>query len=648
MTFPARRRGCWCAVLLAVSCSLDDRNPRVAAAECEPDVDAPRCDGDFVQRCSAEGAWQRDGMACELGCQGGACVAAVACDRDGDDCDDGSACTNDDRCESGTCSGTPVSCPGDQSCVESTGLCEASTSACSSSGQLVCVDGSVHECDASLAPSRLVQTCDIGCDAAAAPVACSYALTLGVARLAVVQGASASVELTLVRGDDHARPVEVSVLGLPPGVSAPALALSGSDDFATLTLSAELQASEGVPTPLTVRASDGFSNVEQELELFVRGEPGSLDLSFGTGGTARAAPPGAPGFQGTRVAVDGGDRILVAATSRFVLDPLDVPARASLTRFAPDGALDTEFADGGTYLETPGSGSLAEGPTTFLGDVAIAPDGYVLVGPLGEGVIQEASFLTRLTAAGERAPDFAAPTLGGGLRLTDVAVEGDTIFAVGEELSTAALYRTDLNGEGGTEFVDSNILSPMQAVFWSPADNDFILAGNCDPNACFARFDPDRVPPQLLLNRITALSPSFAAIVEARADAQGRYFAIANGWNLVRFLPEVVRPPGAAAFSVEVDELAAGSSSPQGLELAGNYLYVGTALPDPDSETSIPSVVRYGATWARDASFADAGLAQLDGEVEVGSSVDVGVQSDGRVIVATVEAGELVVYRVWD
>jgi hypothetical protein len=186
----------------------------------------------------------------------------------------------------------------------------------------------------------------------------------------------------------------------------------------------------------------------------------------------------------------------------------------------------------------------------------------------------------------------------------------------------------------------------MRTVFWSPADNDFILAGNCDPNACFVRFEEASTPPQLLLTRLMDLSPSSASILDATADAQGRYFAIATRWNLVRFLPDTVRPPGALPFTVVVDDLASGGSSPQGIERAGDRLYVAAALPA--GEAGIPAVVRYGSTWARDTSFAAGGVAVLDGAVEVGSSVDVAVQSDGRVIVATVDEGELVVYRVWD
>lgn len=257
--------------------------------------------------------------------------------------------------------------------------------------------------------------------------------------------------------------------------------LSSTDDFATLTLSADARAAEGVRTGLTVRASDGFSVVSRQLEPFVRGEPGSLDLSFGDSGRARAEPPGSPGFQGTRVLVDSADRILVAATSSFVLDPLDVPARASLTRFSADGALDISFAEGGTYLETPGSASLREGPTTYLGGVALAADGYVLGGPLGEGLAQEASFLTRLDADGNRANDFEAPTLDGGFRLSAVAVENDTIFAVGASLSNAALFRSDLSGEDTLGFVDFNILGAMETVCWSPAETTSSSQGPASP-----------------------------------------------------------------------------------------------------------------------------------------------------------------------
>lgn len=600
--------------------------------------------------CTLAGICHADGAAnpanpCEL-CSAATSPGSFIAAEASVSCDDASACTQEDHCSDGRCAG----CTAAQRCNESTGACESLTSACSMGGQLVCVDGDVHECDATLSSTRLSRECDIGCNPSATPVDCvgAYALTLDAAALQITRGASASVTLTLARPEAHTLTVNVAVLGLPPGVEAGALQLPGDTDIATLTFSADERAAEGVSTTVTVRASDGFSEVDQELSLFVRGVPGSLDRSFGDAGVARAAPPGVPGFQGTRVTVDAEDRILVHATSRFVLDPLGVPARASLTRFASDGSLDSNFADGGTYLETPGSASLGEGPVTFVGGVALAPGGYVLAGPLGEGVVQEASYVTRLDLDGKRAAEFTAPSIGGGLRLTDVAVENGLIFAAGGNLGSAALYRSDLTGAAEARFTDFSILATMRAVFWSPADNDFILAGNCDPSACFARFNDAGDLRELALDRVTEVTPSTASFVDATADNAGRYFAITSGWDLVRFLPEAVRPPGAGAFSVVVDELSASGSQPRGIARSGDRLYVAAALPDPGNETGLPALVRYSAAFARDPSFGAGGLAALTGKVDVGSSVDVALQSDGRAIVASVEEGQLVVYRVWN
>lgn len=43
-------------------------------------------------------------------------------------CDDQNACTSDDRCIDGTCSGTPIECPADTDCV--TYSCNAATGNC--------------------------------------------------------------------------------------------------------------------------------------------------------------------------------------------------------------------------------------------------------------------------------------------------------------------------------------------------------------------------------------------------------------------------------------------------------------------------------------------------------------------------------------
>jgi hypothetical protein len=109
-----------------------------------------------------------------------------------------------------------------------------------------------------------------------------------------------------------------------------------------------------------------------------------------------------------------------------------------------------------------------------------------------------------------------------------------------------------------------------------------------------------------------------------------------------------VRPAGGPPFTAVTDELSSGATSPQGLERTGDLLYVAAALPNTDSEARAPAVLRFTPTWGRDSSFADGGLVELAGQVEVGSSIDVAVQSDGRVIAAAIDAGEIVLCRVWD
>ncbi len=87
--------------------------------EVETEVEAPECDG--PEDCGHLDATCTTGV-----CEAGACVASAS----SGDCDDGLACTAGDTCSNGTCRGTPVVCVALDECHQ-VGECDPGTGECS-------------------------------------------------------------------------------------------------------------------------------------------------------------------------------------------------------------------------------------------------------------------------------------------------------------------------------------------------------------------------------------------------------------------------------------------------------------------------------------------------------------------------------------
>ena len=106
---------------------------------------------------------------------------------------------------------------------------------------------------------------------------------------------------------------------------------------------------------------DGSLLVPSSRSLLRVGPNGTVDESFGVGGTITPAPAPGAGFEIAGLAVDSQDRILVAGTSSLPVqeeptgEPLSTipqsPRAVRVMRFLPNGSLDTTFADQGV-LET--------------------------------------------------------------------------------------------------------------------------------------------------------------------------------------------------------------------------------------------------------------------------------------------------------
>jgi len=183
-----------------------------------------------------------------------------------------------------------------------------------------------------------------------------FAVELANARIRVVEGASTTVGVKLVRSGLTA-PVTVTVTGLPTGVTADALTVDA--EVGTLTLHATADAVQG-DVALTVTATaDGLSH-DAKLSLLTMGLPGTLDRSFGSGGVIAVLPAG----RAEALALQPDGKIVIAGPS----------GTNSLTyaamRYLTNGDLDTSFSTGTVLLDAYLSGSTA---------MAIQPDGKIIV-----------------------------------------------------------------------------------------------------------------------------------------------------------------------------------------------------------------------------------------------------------------------------
>lgn len=210
---------------------------------------------------------------------------------------------------------------------------------------------------------------------------------------------------------------------------------------------------------------------------------GSLDATFGAAGEVAISFVGGIGDQTHDVAIQGDGKIVVAGTAR----PGGVNARAdfAIARFNIDGTLDAAFGTGGkTYVDF--FGGLDE-PSAVI----VQPDGRILaIGYAAESAANNVAFAAaRLTADGVLDTTFdtdgrATVNVAGGLdRAYAAALQPDgAIVLAGEvradssDLGDVGLARLTANGaldttfgSGGVVHIDYADLDPADG---DPADTD--------------------------------------------------------------------------------------------------------------------------------------------------------------------------------
>ncbi|MFO0584090.1 MAG: hypothetical protein U0229_17595 [Anaeromyxobacter sp.] len=321
-----------------------------------------------------------------------------------------------------------------------------------------------------LAASLVLAACGGGSDAGSpspgpGPAPAAFTLELERTLVPVGQGAIASLTVTAVRSAGFTGAIELSVTGLPAGVTVPAATIASNASSADLALVAASDAPHSLPSAVTVKGTSGADSATKTATVTVFGAAGSLDTSFGGG--AVVTPVGIGEDFAEAIAVQPDGKIVVAGSTTGV-SGTDV----AVVRYERDGALDAGFGQGGKAVVEAGNGD-----SKALA-IALQPDGKIVLAGHADGGASGTDFLVvRLLADGKPDPAFgtqgrALVALGNGVdKARAVAVQPDGKIVVagdsavdlgGQDLAIARLTAAgapDAAFAGGKGFVTTPVKS---------------------------------------------------------------------------------------------------------------------------------------------------------------------------------------------
>lgn len=249
-------------------------------------------------------------------------------------------------------------------------------------------------------------------------------LSLSASAFEIVRGASSELQVTLSwSGAGAPVPVSLAWGGLKPGMDGgTSVAVAPGTTTQTLTLSVQDSVPLGDTTVQVIATSSDarFESSPIDVPLFVRGQPGTVDTTFGKNG--EAVSPGE-----SALAMSMG----VEPNDGFVVTGLETAAHELLVaRYGADGQLDSTFANGGlARIQAPYANT---SPYSDIGHAAASTektaDGYRIgrawMIPSEYGGMASYAATTSVTESGRtQTIPAAAPadTVGPGLTLTQGA-----------------------------------------------------------------------------------------------------------------------------------------------------------------------------------------------------------------------------------
>jgi uncharacterized delta-60 repeat protein len=390
----------------------------------------------------------------------------------------------------------------------------------------------------------------------------------------------------------------------------------------------------------------------------VRAADADLDRSFGSLGFIELNPSPYRDL-GSNVALQGDGKILLTAPSNG-----GGGGTWFVARLTADGALDSTFGDGGAIADITMNGAYAE-------DVAIQPDGKIVVCGTRDGFGQPKSAVVRYLIDGTPDPDFGmsgvatvdvVPGANDDETPTGLVIQPDgRIVVVGYHYDDTlpnppvdlVLFRLMPDGALDPDFGTGGIASvSLGADAWA-----FDVARQADGKLVVTGFYDDGAQSRLVLRLEDdgSLDPTFGSggVVVDGPGPQGNRFGFAidvlpDGNILVGGqsggLAELARylPNGSADGSFGVAGIA-DASDPGGQEIAiggmarrpdGTIVLSGTIDRDPSGFDV--AIVRFDADGLLDTSFAPGGVARVVVGTQTSGANGAIAQPNGKIVVTGV------------
>jgi uncharacterized delta-60 repeat protein len=488
--------------------------------------------------------------------------------------------------------------------------------------------------------------------------------SIAVAPPSVTLEVGGAVDLSIdLRRDGLAGLVTVVVSDLPPGVTASTLAIASDATHGVIHVSA---AANAAPGSYAARAAAvaGALSMTAPVTVVVRGQPGTLDTTFGRGGILHV--DGSSSLVSTLARqADGSFLTGGCEPSKLGFGIVDGPP-LHVVRYLASGALDPSFGTNGSVTVPGASG-------TCIYALAVQADGRILVG--GDDVPDGGAGFVRYDADGTVDTSFAAAG--------EVAASHRAFALAPDGAIIAALVSSTTAANGGSDLhAVVNRYTPAGALVWSVT-----TATTSEPRAVFVRPDGrilvvgDSQETAVLLLQYTPdgkLDPSFGSsgmalgsdpgggyVISEAATllADGRVLVGTTGNRLWRFDPQGVPDASFGAggkLSIAPPEVTSGPGVGfTGVAVAGD----GKILTSSGANCSAtaPScqdllLLRVDASGAPDTSFGAGGVARVPGVATslVAPTLPAGplifFEPDGRIRVLVPGGpapGEVTAVRLW-
>jgi hypothetical protein len=472
----------------------------------------------------------------------------------------------------------------------------------------------------------------------------------------VMHDSSLTVKLRIERGPSQNDDVVVTVTDLPDGVTVDPLTIKGTESTGELVVKVAGAAKQG-PFEAVIEGTAAKEKARTKLPLFVRGKPGVVDTTFGTDGRklsvlgAGASPP-------REMLVDAQDRIHVVS---------NCGNSTCVVRLTAEGVPDPTYGSGAVVsLSVPG------------------PQAAVLdsVGRLVVGGGKPAPVVGRLLSGGQIDSSFGIADGGGGgvtasLQPTEAAYNpasavvavavgtGDSIFAAFPANSRGGLRRLDASGKRDLSFGSNGFVPVIWGATEQPGGvyaygdavtvtGSWVLGiGDIGRGIGISQFSATSGEPNAAFGLTGSGMTRFEREVTTIAAIPGVLLRLPDGRWLSAYSEDSTKYLATINADGKAFSAGFGTAGRAGLAPAGTITRVARQadgkLLVAMARQSRDVLVRLGANGAPDATFGAGGVLEL---MPFAASLSrcVGVQSDGRIVLASADTTSQTTYvtRIWD